>query len=59
MDHLILDKDTKDMISAMASSQLVNRTKQWNADFINGKGEGKFVLLHGRIHIFLIELEED
>lgn len=58
MDHLILEKDTKDMISAIASSQLENRAKQWNADFIRGKGEGKFVLLHGRVHILIIELKK-
>lgn len=58
MDHLILPEDTKDMISAIASNQLVNRTKQWNADFIRGKGEGKFVLLYGRAYILLIELGE-
>jgi hypothetical protein len=48
MDHLILDEDTKKLVKAMAANYTAGRFKSWSADFINGKGEGKVVLLHGK-----------
>ena len=47
MRNLILNEKTKHLVSAMATNHLARNFKSWNADLINGKGEGKVVLLHG------------
>lgn len=43
-DYLVIEKQTKDLVQALVTNQL--RASE-NADLIQGKGNGLFILLHG------------
>lgn len=45
LNHLILKDDELQTIKALASR--LTKTNVWNADYIEGKGAGGIVLLHG------------
>jgi len=52
MKYLIIDKDDNDLVLAAAGppregTALKPWTAEWSADFVEGKGKGKVVLLHG------------
>lgn len=57
MKSLILDQDTKDLVSAMAANYSAQSVKPWSADLISGKGEGKVVLLHGKFRDRIFQVE--
>lgn len=53
MRHLIIDADKQDLIQAVAGRPregvaLRAWTVDWDADFVEGKGRGRVVFLHGR-----------
>lgn len=43
-DHLVIDKETKELVKAVVTTRL--RAEE-NTDIIDGKGNGLFILLHG------------
>ena len=58
MEYLIIDKTNRDLILAAAGppregTALKPWDAEWSADFVEGKGKGKVVLLHGIISSFL------
>lgn len=54
MEYLIIDEDNRDLVLAAAGplregTAIKPWTTEWSAEFIEGKGTGKVVLLHGNI----------
>lgn len=52
MKHLIMSQEKQEMIEAVAGSPrkgtaLKPWTTDWSADFIEGKGRGQVIFLHG------------
>jgi AAA+ superfamily predicted ATPase len=47
IDDLIIDDELKKMIQSLAKSY-TSGTGRWSADFIQDKGEGQILLLHGK-----------
>ncbi|KAF8859027.1 P-loop containing nucleoside triphosphate hydrolase protein [Acephala macrosclerotiorum] len=52
MEYLIIDEDNRDLVLAAAGppregTAIKPWTTEWSADFVEGKGRGKVVLLHG------------
>ncbi|KAH8708362.1 P-loop containing nucleoside triphosphate hydrolase protein [Phaeosphaeriaceae sp. PMI808] len=48
IDNLVMDKGNKDLIQAVARTYTDgDQYKRFSADFIQGKGEGQIILLHG------------
>lgn len=47
ISNLIIGEDELRTIRALSNKQN-SKTKQWSADFIQGKGTGQIILLHGR-----------
>jgi hypothetical protein len=43
-DSLVIDKETKELISALVTNQI---DSEKSTDLMNGKGNGLFILLHG------------
>jgi hypothetical protein len=43
-DSLVVDKETKELISALVTNQI---DSEKSTDLMNGKGNGLFILLHG------------
>lgn len=55
MDNLIIDSASKELILAAAGkprdsnhAALSAWSTSWSADFVEGKGRGKVIFLHGR-----------
>lgn len=46
ISNLIIGEAELQTISALSNRQN-SKTKQWSADFIEGKGTGQIILLHG------------
>lgn len=46
ISNLVIGADELKTIQALANRQN-SKTKQWSADFIEGKGSGQIILLHG------------
>lgn len=46
LSNLIIGGDELQTIRALSNKQN-SKTKQWSADFIEGKGSGQIILLHG------------
>lgn len=46
IQHLVLDDDELKTIKALSTRQYSQR-EAWAADFIEGKGTGQIILLHG------------
>lgn len=44
MNNLVLDERTRNIIQAVCHEQ----SEAWKIDYVQGKGEGQTVLLHGR-----------
>jgi SpoVK/Ycf46/Vps4 family AAA+-type ATPase len=48
IDNLVMEKSSKDLIQAIARTYTDgDQYKRFSADFIQGKGEGQIILLHG------------
>ena len=48
IDNLVMEKSNKDLIQAIARTYTDgDQYKRFSADFIQGKGEGQIILLHG------------
>ena len=48
IDKLVLDAKSKDLIKAVADIYTDgDQSKRFTADYIQGKGEGQIILLHG------------
>lgn len=47
ISNLVIGEDELRTIRALSNKQN-SKTKQWAADFIEGKGTGQIILLHGR-----------
>lgn len=48
IDSLVMDKSNKDLIKAIARTYTDgDQYRRFSADFIQGKGEGQIILLHG------------
>jgi len=50
IDNLVLDEHAQQILRAMASRQN-GSASLWSADFIEGKGAAKVILLHGQCAI--------
>jgi hypothetical protein len=48
ISNLIIGEDELRTIRALSNKQN-SKTKQWSTDFIEGKGTGQIILLHGRL----------
>lgn len=53
MTYLIMDSDRSKLIEAAAGAPRAGTalqpwTTDWNADFIEGKGRGRVIFLHGK-----------
>ena len=48
ISNLIIGEDELKIIQAPSFRQN-SKNKQWSADFIEGKGSGKIILLHGKL----------
>ncbi|KAF3003190.1 hypothetical protein E8E13_009476 [Curvularia kusanoi] len=46
IDKLVIDKESKTLIKAIAQTH-IEKSEEFKADFISGKGDGKILLLHG------------
>jgi SpoVK/Ycf46/Vps4 family AAA+-type ATPase len=46
IDKLVMDNGSKELLKAVAKTYTDNK-ERFSADFINGKGEGQIILLHG------------
>jgi SpoVK/Ycf46/Vps4 family AAA+-type ATPase len=46
IDKLVIDNGSKELLKAVAKTYTDNN-ERFSADFINGKGEGQIILLHG------------
>jgi SpoVK/Ycf46/Vps4 family AAA+-type ATPase len=48
IDSLVMDSNNKELIKAIARIYTdSDQTERFSADFIQGKGEGQIILLHG------------
>ncbi|KAI1079829.1 ATPase [Whalleya microplaca] len=53
IEYLVLEEDLKRMIKALVNNYATspasanNHSREWGADFVDSKGEGKIFLLHG------------
>jgi SpoVK/Ycf46/Vps4 family AAA+-type ATPase len=48
IDSLVMDSNNKELIKAIARIYTdSDQTETFSADFIQGKGEGQIILLHG------------
>ena len=58
LTYLIMDLDKRKLIEAAAGAPRIGTalkcwTSDWNADFIEGKGRGRVIFLHGKLfHYF-------